>query len=106
MACSCVRACVLLLLLLLVCVGDDAGRRFLLSQYYSAPESVMEKVGIGLDGQKTASLKDNEKLECRICCEEFTGKEAYALACNHFFCRGCWAAYLSAKVWSVMCGIF
>lgn len=58
----------------------------------------MEKVGIGCDGQKTATLKDNDKLECRICCEEFTGKEAYALACNHFFCRGCWAAYLSAKV--------
>lgn len=58
----------------------------------------MEKVGIGLDGQKTASLKDNEKLECRICCDEFTGEEAYALACNHFFCRGCWAAYLAAKV--------
>lgn len=58
----------------------------------------MEKVGIGLDGQKTSSLKDSEKLECRICCEEFTGKEAYALACNHFFCRQCWAAYLSAKV--------
>lgn len=55
-------------------------------------------MGIGLDGQKKASLKDSEKLECRICCEEFTGKEAYALACNHFFCRGCWAAYLSAKV--------
>lgn len=67
-------------------------------QYYTDPESVMEKVGIGLDGQKTASLKDSEKLECRICCEEFTGKDAYALACNHFFCRGCWAAYLNAKV--------
>lgn len=67
-------------------------------QYYSAPETVMEKVGIGLDGQKTTTLKDTEKLACRICCDEFTGKEAYALACNHFFCRGCWAAYLSAKV--------
>lgn len=80
-----------------VCVGAFPPCS-LAPQYYTAPESVMEKVGIGLDGQKTKSLKDKDKLECRICCEEFTGKEAYALACNHFFCRGCWAGYLSAKV--------
>lgn len=73
-------------------------------QYYSAPESVMEKVGIGLDGQKTGSLGDGETLACRICCDEYKGEEAYALACNHFFCRGCWAAYLSAKVGDTLCG--
>ncbi|CAM9276486.1 unnamed protein product [Ectocarpus sp. 8 AP-2014] len=73
-------------------------RERLFDQYYTSPESVMEKVGIAAGGHKTGSLKDGGKLECRICCEEFTAKEAYALACNHFFCRGCWAAYLGAKV--------
>lgn len=67
-------------------------------QYYSAPDSVMKKVGIGLDGQKADSIGDSQTLTCRICCDEYTGKEAFALACTHFFCRGCWAGYLSAKV--------
>lgn len=58
----------------------------------------MEKVGIGLEGQAKGAIGDKEKLACRICCEEYTGKEAFSLVCNHFFCRGCWAAYLSAKV--------
>lgn len=68
-------------------------------QYYSAPESVMEKVGIGLDDQvATAAVGNNKRLMCRICCDEYTGKEAFALPCKHLFCRGCWAAYLIAKV--------
>lgn len=75
-----------------------ARHAFRVLQYYTSPDSVMEKVGIAAGGHKTGSLKDGEKLECRICCDEFTAKEAYALACNHFFCRGCWAAYLGAKV--------
>lgn len=67
-------------------------------QYYTSPDTVMEKVGISTGEDKTGSIKDDEELECRICCDEFTAKEAYALTCNHFFCRGCWAAYLGAKV--------
>ena len=58
----------------------------------------MAKVGIGLGGQKSGGAGKGESLVCRICCEEYTGKEAYALACNHFFCRGCWTGYLSTKV--------
>lgn len=58
----------------------------------------MEKVGIGLDGQSAPTLGDGEKLTCRICCDEYRGKEAFSLPCNHFFCRGCWGGYLSAKV--------
>lgn len=66
-------------------------------KYYSAPESVMAKVGIGSDGQPATSFGDSERLTCRICCDEYKGKDAYALACNHLFCRGCWTMYLRAK---------
>lgn len=58
----------------------------------------MEKVGIGLEGHKADVPRSDEKIMCRICCDEFMGKDSYSLACNHSFCRGCWAAYLSAKV--------
>ena len=59
----------------------------------------MEKVGLGLSGGQKASMpRDDEALLCRICCDHYKGRESFALACSHFFCQGCWVAYLSAKV--------
>ncbi|CAM9350993.1 unnamed protein product [Choristocarpus tenellus] len=73
-------------------------RERLFDQFYSSPESVIEKVGIGLDGQEAASLSKNQVLMCRICCDVVKGVDAFALACQHYFCKGCWRGYLASKV--------
>ncbi|CAN0036522.1 unnamed protein product [Discosporangium mesarthrocarpum] len=73
-------------------------RERLFDQFYSSPESVTKKVGIGLGGDHAAALGKGQTLMCRICCDDVQGSGAFALPCRHYFCKGCWKGYLSAKV--------
>jgi ariadne-1 len=68
----------------------------LYDQFYSDPESVTAKVGIGRVGDEAAQLSGT--ITCRICCDDVPGNEAFALPCKHYFCTECWTGYLSTKV--------
>lgn len=38
-----------------------------------------------------------DQIECFLCCDEVEAGNSLSLGCDHLYCKGCWARYLSTK---------
>merc|ERR1719230_461465 len=83
----------------------------LFDQYYSDPAKTTAKAGVDLwteqEGSDSAASFDaaavvlpapTGEVTCEICYCDYEGDESVASPCGHFFCTGCYKAYLVSKV--------
>ncbi|KAJ3005765.1 hypothetical protein HKX48_000470 [Thoreauomyces humboldtii] len=70
----------------------------LIERYMEDPEGESERAGVVMDAQKQPRFVVVKGFECPICCMDDDDLETIALQCGHRFCRNCYAAYLSEKV--------
>lgn len=63
----------------------------LLHDYYDRPDHFLREAGV--TERSSLSLPEANTV-CKVCLEEKTPKEFYALGCGHAYCKECWSAYL------------
>jgi hypothetical protein len=63
------------------------------------PAGVEAAADTGFSVYRTTSddIADTE-LECTICCCSMHPQDCFALQCEHWYCRGCWQAYIRTHV--------
>lgn len=88
-------------------------RERLVDAFFADPEKVMNRTGIDsynpdiiaqrIKIHKSQVMSDDSKdssltLSCRICGDEFTQSQGFAMGCDHWFCRPCYTEYLKTQV--------
>jgi ariadne-1 len=94
-------------------------RERLVDAFFADPEKVMTKAGINTYIPDTISqrikchicsdsasasasaavVKDSSiSLSCRICGDEFSQSQGFAMGCDHWFCKTCYTEYLKTQV--------
>ena len=73
--------------------------RTLQEQWFDSPDKVRKTCGFLTDRTAPPPLPNKPAFECYSCGnEECQRDDMHALDCGHYFCKDCWAGYLSVQV--------
>ncbi|CAI5705887.1 unnamed protein product [Peronospora effusa] len=66
--------------------------------YYADPMRTKQEAGVEFADKKAPIVPTGTKVDCNICCDEYSASEVFGMGCGHVYCLNCWKPYLSLKI--------
>ncbi|KAG6617493.1 ariadne-like ubiquitin ligase [Phytophthora cinnamomi] len=66
--------------------------------YYADPVKTRHEAGVEFADKRAPVIPEGTKVDCNICCDEYSANEIFGMGCGHLYCLNCWKPYLSLKI--------
>ncbi|KAE9112471.1 putative E3 ubiquitin-protein ligase [Phytophthora fragariae] len=66
--------------------------------YYADPVKTKHEAGVEFADRAAPAIPEGTKVDCNICCDEYSANEIFGMGCGHVYCLNCWKPYLSLKI--------